>query len=287
MGKLKPFKDMMVMRDDLIIVNDGEIKHRDHHKVGDRCCAPQGRLFEVLGVKDGRRVVREIDHNTVVVGGGITAIQNLTGTKASWQPATLNDFYGVAAAPTGMPTLALFGIGTGGSNLDFGSVIAPDIKQRDILGPIPLRYGPSIAGDDKDRYFMKVPNKDAMDSYSWYLKEFAAPISIKSCWKNAVDEDEDGTEILSDIHNSTNTEGIETFAEISVAMNIFDGREYYESVGALSMAKFNTLGFYTGSKTADGGEYANVSLYSLITFNNKDLTMKSTREFLYRIYSLI
>lgn len=271
------FNDRMVTNDDLIITNK---------IVRPKCVAPQGRLFQVLGEQDGRRVVREIAHNTVVVGGAVTALQNLTGATATWNPSSLNDIYNVSATSSKVPTLALFGIGTGGANLDFGSVIAPDIKQRDVMSPIPMRYGSVLTGDDSSKYFMKVENAET-GTYSWYLKQFANQPVIKSCWKNAVSTEEDGTEILADIHTSQNAEGIETFTEIEIEMNTLDGREYYEATGALTTARFNTIGFYTGALNDAGTEYANVRLYSVITFNNRDISLASKSSFLYRLYALI
>lgn len=270
--------DRMVTDDDLIITN--KIKRNSE------CAAPHGRLFQVLGMQNGRRVVREIACNTVVVGGAILALENVTGVEATWKPSTLNDIHGVNATPASTPTLSLFGIGTGGANLDFGSVIAPNIKQRDVLNPIPMRYGESLTGDDNDMYFMKVANSGGTTS-SWYLKQFTTTPVIKSCWKNAVSSDVDGTEILSDIYNSSNTEGIETFCEIQIDMNTLDGREYFESTGAMASARYNTIGFYSGALNEEGTEYGDVRLYSVISFNNRDLSLASKSSFIYRLYSLI
>ena len=280
---IKSIHDQMVSHDDLIIVNQNEI-HRSH---GKDQAAPNGRLFEILGYKNGRRVVREIEHNLVVVGGAITVLESLTGATASWKPDTLNTIHSVSATASGAPKLALFGIGTGGSGLDFGSVIDPDIKQKDILSPIPLRYGASTTGEDSGKYFMKASNPGADGTYSWFLKEFAGTPTIKSCWKNAVSDEEDGTEILEDISSSEKEEGIETFIEIQINLNTLDGREYFESTGALNTARFNTIGFYTGSKNAESTEYADVRLYSVININNRDLSLATSSSFLYRLYSLI
>lgn len=275
---MNPIKitDRMVTNDDLIITN----------KINTECAAPHGRLFQVLGRQNGCRVVKEIACNTVVVGGAITALENLTGATASWKPSTLNDIYNVPAVGVNAPKLALFGIGTGGSNLDFGSVIAPNIKQRDVINPIPLRYGESLTGEDAAKYFMKANNSDGITN-SWYLKQFSSTPVIKSCWKNSTNTDEDGTEIVSDIYNSQNTEGIETFTELQIDMNTLDGREFFEASGALSTARYNTFGFYTGSLNAEGTEYADVRLYSVVTFNNRSLDLQSKSQFIYRVYSLI
>ena len=267
--------DRMVTQDDLVITN--RIKHD--------CAAPHGRLFQLLGIaEDGRRVVKEIACNTVVVGGAITALENLIGSTASWRPSTLNDIYNVTATATGAPKLALFGVGTGGANLNFGSIIAPDIKQRDVINPIPMRYAKELSSEDASKYFMKVPNSDGTNS--WYLKKFTDTPVIKSCWKNAVTIDSDGTEILTDIYNNPSTDGIETFTEIQIELNTSDVREYFEGTGNIAGARYNTIGFYTGSPNAAGTEYANVRLYSVVTFNNRDVSLASTSSFIYRVLSL-
>lgn len=268
--------DQMVSNDDLIITNKINRKAE--------CAAPHGRLFQVIDIKNNRRVVKEIACNTVVVGGAILALENITGATATWKPRTLNTIHNVNAVPAGTPKLALFGIGTGGSNLEFGSVISPDIKQEDILFPIPIRYGESLTGDDQDKYFMKDTSKG---TNAWYLKEFSSTPIIKSCWKNAISTDEDGTEIDTDVYNSQKTEGIETFTEIQIDMNTLDGREYFESTGDMTNARYNTIGFYTGALNAAGTEYGDVRLYSVVSFNNRDLSVASRSQFIYRVYSLI
>lgn len=282
MNPVKRITDRMVTRDDLIITNPNLRAAMPEQ------AAPHGRLFELLGVKNGHRIVREVACNTVVVGGAITALENLTGVTANWKPTSLNTIHSVeaTAAEGVMPSLCLFGIGTGGANLDFGSVIDTNIKQRDILNPIPMRYlaGSVPTGDDAAKYFMKSVGEDFT---SWYLKKFSTTPIIKTCWKNAASEDEDGTEINADIHDNTATDGIETFCEIQIDMNTLDGREYFEAVNQLNSARYNTIGFYTGVPTDDGSEYANVQLYSAINFNNRDLSIRSSSSFIYRVYSLI
>lgn len=267
--------DKMVMGDKLC-----------HTTISDRCAAPHGRLFEVLNIND-RRVLHEINHNLVVVGGAVMALEAITGATASWKPSTLNEIHSVEATASGAPKLALFGVGTGGANLDFGSVIEPSVKQRDIISPVPLRYGTALSGDESGKYFMKTTNPDMDGTYSWYLKEFSKTPIIKSCWKDAVSPDEDGTEILSDIYNSEKSEGIESFIELEINLNTLDVREYFEATGELSTARYNTFGFYTGSKNAEGTEYADVRLYSVITFNNRDLSLPTQSQFVYRIYGLV
>jgi hypothetical protein len=268
-------RDLMVTNDDLLITNKLSKEQTP--------CAPHGRLFEILGMQGNRRVVKEIACNIVVVGGAITALENIAGITASWRPSTKNDIHSVSATGVGESKLKLFGVGTGGAGLEFGSVVAPTIKQRDVLNPVPMRYGSSITGGEATKYFMKA---GSAAPYSWYLKEFNTTPIIKSCWKNAVDAEADGTEIVTDIYNNLSNEGIETFCEIEIALSTLDVRQYFETIGSLAQAKYNTIGFYTGAKNAGGTEYGSVRLYSVITFNNRDLTVATASKFLYRIYSL-
>ena len=281
MGNPYRFHDRMVMKDDLDIIN-----HIDHNS---ECAAPHGRLFQILGrnPKTGNRVVKEIACNTVVVGGAIRALENLTGLTAEWEPGTINSIRGISATSNATPVLALFGIGTGGANLDFGSVIDPDIKQRDLRSAIPMRYTEVLSGDDADKYFLKTDAQNPDGTFSWWGKRFTGVPIIKTCWKNSTDPDEDGTEVTSEIYDSKETTGLETFCEVQVDLGIKDGREYFQATGQLDTARYNEMAFYTGSLNDAGTEYAKVRLYSTISFNNKDLVLKTKSSFLYRIYSLI
>ena len=234
----------------------------------------------------GNRILHYVESNTGVVGGAILALQKLTGVTPSFMPPSLNDRYGVVATGTtaNNPIIALFGCGIGGAGLDFGNVKDPDVKQADIAGGlVPMRHGTQITGDDAVKYFFRRTNVDG--TYDWFLKEFEAGTTIKTLWKNAIDAEADGSEITNDISESENNDGLESFAEFNIALNSNDVREYFESQGNLSQARYNSFGFYTGEKV--GGEYANVRLFSTVNFNNRDLSVKTTSSFVYRIYSLI
>lgn len=271
-----------MIRDRFPIGND-ELTAQDGRPQVDKFS--RGILFEKLDDGYGNSILKKVSDNSVVLGGAILALEHLTGATATFKPTTLNEIYNISAtASTNVNTTALFGCGTGGSGLDFGSIVAPDIKQRDILELVPMRYGAAVTGDDASKYFFKKENADKVTS-SWYLKQFDGVPVIKSLWKNGVDTETDGTEITSDVHDSKNTEGIETFAEFNISLNTSDIREYFEAIGKLSSARYNTIGFYTGEKV--GTEYANVRLFSVVTFNNRDVSVKTKSSFVYRVYTLI
>lgn len=239
----------------------------------------------------GNEILKEVSRNTVVLGGAIEALEHLANVDAPFKPATINQILNInpGITVTERPTIVLFGLGVGGAGLEFGSVLAKDIKSRDIPGMLPLRVGTEITGTHADKYYMKKLNDDGL-TYSWYLKEFDADLFIKTLWQDSAEEDVDGTEILTEVYNSERTEKIESFIEMKIALNINDIREYYESIGELDAARYNTLGIYTGTKVqlADGSyDYVNVRLFAYTNFNNKDLTQKTESAYTYRIYSLV
>lgn len=250
-----------------------------HYKV------TRGELFQKLTDDYGHTFLKPIASNTVVLGGAILALEKLCGTQASFIPPTLNDILNVPVNGTtrGNEKICLFGCGTGGSQLDFGNVVATDVKQSNVKELVPMRYGASVVGTDATKYYMKAKNSDNT-TYSWYLKEFDNTPVIKSFWKNSVDTEGEGTEITEDISDSVRTEGIETYAQFEISLNSNDVREYFLSIGNLKMARYNSFGIYVGEKVGD--EYGNVRLYAVVNFNNRSLDTPTTSSFIYRIYAL-
>lgn len=246
----------------------------------------RGELFQKLDDGYGHTFLKPIASNTVVLGGAILALEKLCNVQASFKPTSVNDILGitVSGATAGKEQIALFGCGTGGAQLDFGNVNATDIKQNNVAQMVPMRYGASLTGTDANKYFMKATNADGA-TFSWYLKEFDSVPVVKSFWKNAVDSEGEGTEITEDISSSTRTEGIETYAQFELSMNTNDVREYFVAQGNLKMARYNTFGIYTGEKVGD--EYANVRLYAVVNFNNRDLSLSNSSSYIYRLYSLL
>lgn len=244
-----------------------------------------GELFQKINDGYGHTFLKPIASNTVVLGGAILALEKLCDTQASFHPNTLNDILSVPVSGTtaGKEKIALFGCGIGGAQLDFGNVVATDIKQNNVKEIVPMRYAADLTGMDATKYYMKVANSDG-STFSWYLKEFDNTPVIKSFWKNAVDTEGEGTEITTDISDSGRTEGIETYAQFELSMNTNDVREYFVAQGNLSKARYNSFGIYTGEKV--GSEYGNVRLYAVVNFNNRSLDLSSSASFVYRLYSL-
>lgn len=282
------------MRKDEFMIKD-HMPMADAFNSGKSKPAFRGVFFENMGKDDkGRDILRPISDNTVVVGGAVLALEHLADVSASkFIPATLNSILDinpdVADTSGKRPTFCLFALGTGGATLDFGSITAKDIKSRNIPEIVPLRAGTTLTGDDASLYYMKKVNENA-DGYLWYAKEFSAAPVIETHWKDSADEDADGTEVTGEIYDSDRTEEIETFVQIKLSLNTHDIREYFESIGNLDFARYNTLGIYTGNKVVlpDGStDYVNVRLFAYTNFNNRDLSQKTEAEYTYRIYSLV
>ena len=251
----------------------------------------KGILYERLDDGYGNPILKKVGENTVVVGGAIEALEHLCNVQANWKPETLNTIYNVNADVAGdnmSSFISLFGVGIGGSGLEFGSVIEKDVKRRDVPDLIPLRQSDVLTGGDADKYYFKKDNGDA--TYSWYLKEFGAPTVIKTCWKDSTDDEQDGTEVTNEIYDSDRTEKLQTFAEFIIDLNTKDVREYFEKIGSLDSARYNSIGLYIGQKVklADGSfDYVNVRLFSYLNIDNKSVRIKTASQYVYRVLSLV
>lgn len=255
----------------------------------------RGVLYEKLDDGYGNDILKKVGENTVVIGGALTALEHLCGTAANWKPKSLNEIYEINADkddPTSIQDtcICLFGVGIGGSGMDFTSVNKKDTKLRDVPTLIPLRRTDDISsGDDADKYFFK-KETDTVGVYDYYLKEFDAPIEIKPLWKDSLDEDVDGTEITEDISTSERTENQETYAAFQISFNTSDVREYFEQIGEIDLARYNSLGLFLGRKVEleDGTfDYADVRLFCYLNFHNKSVTNKTASKYEYRIYTMV
>ena len=253
----------------------------------------KGVLYEEMDDGFGNPLLRKINDNTVVNGGGVLALEHITGITNCWKPATLNSIYNLntpesMAASDLSSRICLFGVGSGGANLDFGSYLDPDPKQRNLASLIPMRFNSTIKGTDSDKYYFKIPEVDGIN-YKWYLKEMESEAVIRTLWKDSLEEGVDGTEVTDEIYNSNRTESLLSFAEYQIKLSADDVHEYYKNIGDLDMARYNELGLYTGQKVklASGEtDYVNVRLFSYVTFNNKDVSSKTVSLYRYRIYAM-
>lgn len=253
----------------------------------------KGILYEEVTDDYGQTILQKVNSNTVVIGGAILALEHLTGATTCWKPATLNSIYNIntelSATVSDLDSrICLFGIGIGGSDLKFGDIVDPQTKQRDILEPIPFRYGLALTGKNTDKYHFKITEQDG-STFKWMLKEFSDTPLIRSQWKDSIEDDVDGTEINSEIYDSTKSELLQSFAEYKIEIDYDDVYEYFKAIGELKMGRYNTIGLYTANKVQlENGDYdyVNIRLYACVTFNNRDASVKTHTTYRYRVYSL-
>lgn len=122
------------------------------------------------------------------------------------------------------------------------------------------------------------------------MKEAEQVPVIRSLWKDAATEEEDGTEITEDISASESLNDVECFAQYKIKLLQDDVRSYFNAMGMLSMARYNTIGLYTGEKvTLPNGkyDYVNVRLFSVVNLNNEPLDERKEITYYYRIYAMV
>lgn len=251
----------------------------------------KGRLFEVDDY--GNAIFKA--ENTVVLGGAITALEHLFGVNANFIPADLNTIYGLntdVRADRFASYITLFGVGTGGSAIDFGNVYDPKFTQREIIDFVPFRLADTdtLEGPDAEKYFFRRQISNTPTKYAWYLKEFEKPVEIKSQWKDAPEPDADGTEIIDEVYDDTTNIGIESIGECLIKITPEDIRPYFEFNGNIEMARYNSVGLFIGKKvqiSANYYDYVNVRLFSVVNLENDSVKRRKEVTYLYRVYAAV
>jgi hypothetical protein len=173
----------------------------------------RGKLFKHEGTLDqnvdkyGRPIFNFVNSNTVVIGGAIMALQKIflnseeasKSGNPSFVPKTLNQIHNVNADVSYSPlepTVRLFGVGVGGSGLEFGTAYDPDFKMTSMgdlnSSMIPFRVSDSEtieadeSGANPANYFFRKNITIGLNNsyYAWYLKEFSDTVTLKNLWQD-------------------------------------------------------------------------------------------------------
>lgn len=251
----------------------------------------KGRLFEVDDY--GNLLFRK--ENTVVLGGAVTAMEHLFGVDANFKPATLNQIYNVndsVRADTYTSYIKTFGVGIGGCALDFGNVYDPDFKQREILEMVPFRVSDTnvLEGPEAEKYFFRKQISTSPEKWAWYLKEFEKAVTIKSLWKDSPEPNKDGTEVVDEVYDNPSTIGIQTIGECMIKITAEDILPYFEFIGNVNMARYNSIGLFIGKKMVineDYSDYVNVRLFSVVNIDNDSVKQRKDVTYLYRVYAAV
>lgn len=257
----------------------------------------KGVLYRDDGVNEyGRHVFTKVNENIVTLGGSITALEKLAGVTAAFKPNSINDIMGINTGHDYHPdttTVALFGVGTGGAALDFANVFDPSVKQNIVADMVPMMVSENdLTGADASKYMMKstITTSGGTQLKCWYLKEFETTPIIRSLWKDAATDEEDGSEITDDISESESLNDVEAFVQYKLKITQYDVRSYFEAMGMLNMARYNSIGLYTGEKILlpDGTyDYVNVRLFSVVNINNEPLDQRKEITYYYRVYAMV
>lgn len=239
------------------------------------------------------------EENMLIMGGRRFVLEKLFNINSAMeQRLTLNNILSFAdtdsfpahTGPRQIKHVCLFGVGTGGSDLLFGSVKAPNARNNNLYGQIPFRIvdeGSELDPLD-EKYFGKVVSGGKV---SYYLKAFE--VTPQLYMRTG---DETFTPVITDndiVDNEGNPidyEDVEIFVELSLKINLEDIREHFIATEGLDKTRINELGlFYGYQETHTPGtyeEYKGVECFSKLTFNNEGLDSETKEiNIVYRIYT--
>jgi hypothetical protein len=235
--------------------------------------------------------IMERGENQVVLGGALFTLEKLWQIISPLTIDTLNNIKGIATTgPSVDPKdvkVCLFGVGTGGSGDGIGTVLDVKFYEREIFDMVPLRVvdPTNLTPDELAKYWFK--SDAGSGKTAFYLKKFEIEPVIKVLWKDA-EGDEDGSEVEAGVHNTTRTEPIESFVEMVMKITKNDVREWFDMNGNIELARFNSIGLFTGAlgDLGDGSfDYKDVKMISKINIGNEMLTYAKELTITYRIYT--
>ena len=258
-----------------------------------RIVSKQGNIrTKIIGLDTLTKEVLFESTNQIVLGGAMFILEKLFNVEAPITVDYLNNIMGIAAEnpieekyPKNT-AVCLFGVGIGGCGDSSLSVVDVNFYEREIFDMVPFRVtDDELNEEDQTKYWFKRRESDGRTSY--FLKTFEQDPVIKVLWKDG-DEDEDGSEVSSGVHDTQRTEPIETFVELILKITKKDVREYFEINGNIEEARINSIGLFTGIKQpmSDGSEdYKQVKLFSKLNIPNEMLVMNKDMTIIYRIYT--
>jgi hypothetical protein len=232
------------------------------------------------------------DENQIVIGGALFILEKVFGVESDLYVDYLNNIMGIATDAMSTEVypkdtvVCLFGVGIGGCGDSIRSVRDVNFVEREIFEMVPFRItDEELNASEVDKYWFK-QEKD--NKIHYYLKSFETQPHVKALWKDSDDQDEDGSEVESGVHDTQRTEPIETFVEMILKISKKDVREYFELYGDIEQCRVNSIGLFTGAKRElPNGEvdYQQVKLFSKLNIPNEMLTMKKDITIIYRIYT--
>ena len=261
----------------------------------------RGVLYKVNEDANGKPIfdqLTKVNENTVVLGGAVLALEKLFGTKPKFMPSTINSdpeigINGSSEFNDSETYVKCFGVGVGGASNTMGSYYDPDFKMKKLPEWVPFRISDKDHLEDSiaSQYYYRMQIKDDPDpQWGWFLKEFANTPEPECHWKDTPDPNATGSLITSDVSTSQSTNLIESYCECLIKIDTDDIRPYFQWAGNLQMARYNSIGLFTGVKReiAPGYiDYVGVRLFSVVNFNNIPLDLPTSSTYLYRVYAAV
>lgn len=178
-----------------------------------------------------------------------------------------------------------FMMGDGGAREDNVTAIAPNYKNRNLYRAVPFRMSNDNHEIPNGKYFGRYTSfKNAgMDPIiSSYVKKFDNPAPrIVHVW---VTDDPDELSIVDDtVFSSTSSLNIESYVEINISVDQYDGRGFYTSTN--SSARVNEFALVSGWYNAEKDDYESLRIFTHFTRPSIMLSDGDSIEAIYRLYA--
>lgn len=179
-----------------------------------------------------------------------------------------------------------FMMGDGGAREDNITPIAPDYKNRTLNRAIPFRMSNDGSNISESKYFGKTnsfQSATGMDPItSYYIKKFDDPAPhIVHVW---VTDNPNELEIVDDtVFASTSSLAIESYVEMSISIDQYDGRGFFTSVE--TSPRVNEFGLVSGWYNPLKNDYEAIALITKFSRPSIALSEGDSIEAIYRLYA--
>lgn len=239
----------------------------------------------------GEQVI-EPQHNKITLGGILYILKSVFGVSSNKvKIKTLNELLGINmnSMPTpGVKPVLGFNIGLGGCGANYADEKVVLDQSNIVPTIIPFRVVDSLdeLGVTAENYWLKKVNSDG--KYFCYMKVPETELEVHSLWKDALQDGQDGNEVVDNPAESDRTEGIESFVEILLRISAKDLREYFELYDESRYARFNSIGLCIGNIGTNlddsSTELCNVIQFSILNLSNEMLHFDKDLSIIYRVF---
>lgn len=234
--------------------------------------------------------------NEILLGGSIYALEKMFNVVSSVNVEYLNNIMNIGTTGPVITDkyprdngICLWTCGIGGCGDSRKDIIHTFQQQRQLNMIIPFRvvdepFQPNTP--EYGKYYLMRQEEDGR--FAYYAKVFERTPVIVPLWKDAADEDQDGSPVVEADYTSTRKTPIEVFVECVCKVDKKDFREWFSLYEGIEDARLSEIGLCTGilSRVDDGRpEYKQVRQASCCHFTNEPLHMDKDMSIVYRWYT--